>query len=191
MCRRAFTLAKHLDSGVPIHDMAFTPPPAEPQASAARRPQPPDPAGPATPPDGHPGNPGGPHTPVRQCHGHPGPDHRYPDDHGRHRQQQDHDRAQPHRGRHPRHRQRCREPARRHHGQHENLYRFRGELDHLDQHHHAERRDPARGAPVQPNHSITIIGGAPLSTLPGNLTITGGTANDTIRSAISPPTARS
>ena len=35
--------------------------------------------------------------------------------------------------------------------------------------------------PVQPNHSITIIGGAPLSTLPGNLTITGGTANDTIQ----------
>src|SRR5208282_5156268 len=40
-------------------DLAFTPPSAEPQSSAARRPQPPEPAGPAPPPDGHPGNPGG------------------------------------------------------------------------------------------------------------------------------------
>ena len=37
-------MTKHQDSGVPIHDLAFTPPPAEPQASAARRPQPPVPA---------------------------------------------------------------------------------------------------------------------------------------------------
>ena len=37
VCRCEVTMTTHLDSGVPIHDMAFTPPHAEPQSSSAHQ----------------------------------------------------------------------------------------------------------------------------------------------------------